>query len=430
MKLYFAGLAGKALSPLANLAIDVGHQVFGSDPLPTSEITQLEQRGVIFSTDQSGNFLRSIHQQYGIDWVIHTSAIKPDHAEITTANQLGIKVSKRDQFIPQFITEHNFSLIAIAGTHGKTTTTTMLVWLFHQLGIPLSYLVGSTLPFAPDGHYDPASHFFVYECDEYDRNFLHYQPKYSLIPALDYDHTDTYPTLQDYQAAFKQFIEQSDQVWLWQNDVYDSIKDLPNLTALTQVNPHINLLGEHNRRNASLALALAKIVFTGQTEEKLIKLLNQTPLAGRRFEQIVPGLFSDYAHHPAEVKATLGLAKEYAKLHGFKQVVAVYEPLQNSRQHQVYQQYPAVFTEADKIYWVPTWQVREDPQLEILTPEFFAKLMPEKTQAGEIDDQLLKNIQQELQLGNLVLFMAGGKGDDWMRQHASDFIQPPTNLLD
>jgi hypothetical protein len=73
---------------------------------------------------------------------------------------------------------------------------------------------------------------------------------------------------------------------------------------------------------------------------------------------------------------------------------------------------------------VPTWQVREDPNLEILTPNFFAKLIPKKTQASEIDDTLLKNIQQELQAGNLVLFMAGGKGDEWMRKHANEFILP------
>ncbi|MGI6612088.1 MAG: Mur ligase domain-containing protein [Candidatus Nanosyncoccaceae bacterium] len=424
MKIYFAGLSGKALSPLANLALDAGHQVFGSDPLPTPETTELEQRGVIFSTDQSGNFLRKIHKKHQIDWMIHTSAIKVDHPEITTAQKLGIKISKRDQFIPQFITEHNFDLIAVAGTHGKTTTTTMLVWLFHQLDIPISYLVGSTLPFAPDGRYNPKSRYFVYECDEYDHNFLHYQPKYSLIPALDYDHVDTYPTRQDYQAAFRQFIEQSGQVWLWQSDIYDSINSLSNITVLKETNSHIDILGEHNRRNGTLALELAKIIFPKQTEAKLIEILNQTPLAGRRFEQIAPGLFSDYAHHPTEVQATLSMAREYADKHGFKQVVAIYEPLQNSRQHQIYKQYPTVFTGADKIYWVPTWQVREDPNLEILTPNFFAKLIPKKTQASEIDDTLLKNIQQELQAGNLVLFMAGGKGDEWMRKHANEFILP------
>lgn len=426
MKLYFAGLAGKALSPLANLALDAGHQVFGSDPLPTPEIAQLKKRGVVFSTDQSGDFLRKVHQENQIDWVIHTSAIKPGHPELTTAQELDIKASKRDRFIPQFIKEHDFKLIAVAGTHGKTTITTMLIWLFHQLGMPVSYLVGSTLPFAADGCYNPESQYFIYECDEYDRNFLHYHPKYSLVPALDYDHVDTYPTRQDYQEAFRQFINQSERVWLWQHDVYELIENLPNITTLSKTDERIKLLGKHNRRNGTLALQLAKVVFSEHDEAQLVEILNQTPLAGRRFEQIAPGLFSDYAHHPAEVQATLQMAREYADKHGFKQVVAVYEPLQNSRQHQIYQQYPTVFAQADKIYWVPTWQVREDPNLEILTPDFFAKLMPEKTYAGDINNELLKNIQQELKAGNLVLFMAGGRGDEWMRQHASEFILPPS----
>ena len=80
--------------------------------------------------------------------MIYTSALSADHPELTRAQTLGLTTAKRDQFIPWFIKKHNFKLIAVAGAHGKTSTTTMLIWLFRQLGVPASYLVGSTLPFA------------------------------------------------------------------------------------------------------------------------------------------------------------------------------------------------------------------------------------------------------------------------------------------
>src|SRR5690606_5798559 len=111
---------------------------------------------------------------------------------------LGIKVAKRDELLARILHEKNLKLIAVAGTHGKTTTTGMMVWLLQQLGVPVSYSVGSTLSFGPSGKFDPKSEYFVYECDEFDRNFLHFHPYLSLITSVGYDHPDIYPTPENY----------------------------------------------------------------------------------------------------------------------------------------------------------------------------------------------------------------------------------------
>src|SRR5690606_35297643 len=119
----------------------------------------------------------------------------------------------------EIIKSKNQKLIAVAGTHGKTTTSGMLVWSFKQLRIPISYSVGSTLGFGPSGQYDNSSQYFVYECDEFDRNFLHFFPELSLITSLDYDHADTYPSPDEYRHAFIRFIEQSSQALMWDRDL-------------------------------------------------------------------------------------------------------------------------------------------------------------------------------------------------------------------
>jgi UDP-N-acetylmuramate--alanine ligase len=95
----------------------------------------------------------------------------------------------------------------------------MMIWACKQLRIPISYSVGSTISFGPSGKFEPDAEYFVYECDEFDRNFLHFEPSISLITSLDYDHADTYPTIGDYRTAFVKFIEQSGYTHLWEKDL-------------------------------------------------------------------------------------------------------------------------------------------------------------------------------------------------------------------
>lgn len=218
MRVYFSGIGGVGLGPLAEIAADGGYDVTGSDPSSSAVYMQLEKRGLHLSHDQSGAYLASTHAETPIDWFVHTSALPHDHPELLKARELGIKTSKRDIFLAEFIKDKNLKLLAVAGTHGKTTTTGMLVWLFKQFNVPVSYSIGTTISFGPSGHYDPASEYFVYECDEYDRNFLQFHPDVALIPSFDYDHPDIYPTKQNYATAFFQFFSQSTRLFLWSQD--------------------------------------------------------------------------------------------------------------------------------------------------------------------------------------------------------------------
>lgn len=410
MNIYFCGIGGVGLGPLAEIALDAGYTVCGSDPSVSPMTERLHQRGVAISTDQSGEFLTSEHGRQPIDWFVYTSALASDHPELVRARQLGIKISKRDELLSEIIAQKNLKLIGIAGTHGKTTTTAMMVWALKQLGVPVSYSVGTTLSFGPSGHYQPGSEYFVYECDEFDRNFLCFHPHLSLVTSVDYDHPDTYASPADYLDAFTQFIQQSEWTILWEKDA-TSLGDVQRCWTLGDHDVvNVALAGEHNRRNASLVIkALEKL----QINENVAEILGRFPGSDRRFEKLADNLYSDYGHHPIEIAATLGMAKELSN-----DVVLVYQPHQNIRQHELRSQYKSCFELANDVYWLPTYLTREDPTLAVLSPEELSVNVtnPRAIHIANMDDGLWRHIQDARTRGALVVCMGAGTIDAWVRE--------------
>ncbi|HMQ96122.1 MAG TPA: Mur ligase domain-containing protein [Candidatus Saccharibacteria bacterium] len=418
MKIYFSGIGGVAIGPLAQAAQDAGHEVYGSDVSPSLVTKRLEARGISIYFDQSGDQLEMEHARAPIDWFVYTAALPLDHPELQMASQLGITISKRDGLIAHIIKESGQKLIAIAGTHGKTTTTGMMIWVIQQLGLPISYLVGTTLSFGSSGMFSPDSQYFIYECDEFDKNFLHFHPYISLITAIDYDHPDTYPTEAEYLTAFQQFTHQSHQTIAWQKDIATLASPRQN-AHFTEINTIVNdlqLAGLHNRQNATLVLAALEQLQLGESVKNL-QIINQFPGTDRRFEKLADNLYSDYGHHPAEIAATLQMAKEISQ-----QVALVYQPHQNIRQHEIRDQYTDCMLSADTIYWLPTYLTREDPNLPILTPsELSAHLVNRQAvHFAELNDELWQNITTLRQNGALVLLMGAGTIDSWARQQLTD----------
>jgi UDP-N-acetylmuramate--alanine ligase len=281
MNIYFSGIGGVGIGPLAEIARDAGYAVQGSDATESLLTRELRGRGINVTIGQDGDFLKSCHYENPIDWFVHTAALPADHPELLLAQQLGIKTAKRDELLAHIIAEKNLQLIAVAGTHGKTTTTGMLVWTMKQLGIPVSYSVGTTISFGPSGKYDPDSKYFIYECDEFDRNFLHFSPHLSLITSIDYDHPDTYPTETSYLAAFHQFIEQSDMAIMWKvdGDQIHSTETEGWILGDDEV-MNINVPGVHNRRNATLVAKAIEYLEAGDYDRTITSLHHfQGPIA-------------------------------------------------------------------------------------------------------------------------------------------------------
>jgi UDP-N-acetylmuramate--alanine ligase len=412
MRIYFCGIGGVGLGPLAEIARDAGYDVIGSDMAASHTTAELEQSGIVVSYDQTGANLQTMHDAQAIDWFVYTSSLPADHPELILAQKLGLRVAKRDELLNYIITDKKLRLIAVAGTHGKTTTTAMLVWVFQQLGIPASYSVGTTLNFGPAGKFDPDSEYFIYECDEFDRNFLHFSPAISLITSIDYDHPDTYPTQAEYSAAFTQFMKQSAQVILWERDTVIGVNMPPQAWCLNDNETlPFTLAGAHNRANATLVMKGCEYLHIEPTEA-IQDALNAFPGSGRRFERLADNLYSDYGHHPAEIAATLQMARELSD-----HVVLVYQPHQNTRQHEIRNYYTSCTELAEKIYWLPTYQTREDTSLSILTPQELTERLHNRGSViySELNDELWAHIQEERAAGKLVLCMGAGTIDGWVR---------------
>ena len=414
MRIYFSGIGGVGIGPLAEIAHDMGHDIIGSDLTEGLVTDELRRKGISFAIGQDGSFLRAVHQEQPIDWFVYTAALPADHPELVLAKSLGIRTAKRDELLAHLIKEKGLKLIAVTGTHGKTTTTGMLVWTLQQLEVPVSYSVGTTLSFSPSGHYDPASQYFIYECDEYDRNFLHFFPDVAIITSVDYDHPDSFPTEADYKAAFLQFVSQSTQTIAWQKDA-DYVGVLPTGTQWLLKESEVaslHLAGAHNRRNASLVLKAIEFLQAGDSAAA-VTAIEQFPGTDRRFEKLAENLYSDYGHHPQEIAATLQMARELSD-----RVVLVYQPHQNRRQHELRDQYQDCLALADTTYWLPTYLSREDPSQTILTPQELINGLSNRgsVTAAELDDALWSKIQAARQSGALVLCMGAGTIDQWLRQ--------------
>lgn len=420
MNIFFSGIGGVGIGPLAEIACDAGYGVQGSDIKESRFTDTLRERGVPIALTQDGEFLRTCHEQEPVDWFVYTSALPKDHPELRAANELGIKTAKRDELLAQIIKEKNLKLVAISGTHGKTTTTGMMVWLMKQLNIPVSYSVGTTVSFGASGVFDPKSEYFIYECDEFDRNFLHFSPYLSLIASIDYDHPDTYPTEDDYTAAFNQFIKQSHMVIMWHADnaAAGATAEDGWILGDTEALADLHLPGAHNRRNATLVYKAAEYLHFGNPE--IVRgALETFPGTDRRFERLADNLYTDYGHHPAEISATLQLARELSD-----SIVLVYQPHQNIRQHEIRRLYTDCFENAETVYWLPTYLTREDPALPILSPNELSSNVSNKQaiHPAELDDALWQHIQEARRNGKLVLVMGAGTIDGWVRKQLAESL--------
>ncbi len=419
MNIYFVGIGGSGLSPLAELAIDCNYSVYGSDLVEGLGTQQIEKRGVEIDYNQDGKSLEKKIKTNGIDWIVYTAALKENHPELLIAKKYAIKLSKRDGFINHILKEKNLKLIAVSGTHGKTSTTAMLVWAFKKLKLPISYLIGSQIGFGNSSEYNIGSEYFILEADEFDRNFLKYKPDISIITNIDYDHPDIYKTAKEYDQAFSEFTNLTrGPVVLWRQDNEkinynrgDCFSKLePDVNKMIEA---INLPGKHNRENTFLALKTMEKV-TDIDSNKLVEVLSTFPGTTRRMEKIAKNIYSDYAHHPTEIAATIQMGLEVNP-----KIIVIYQPHQNTRQHEIMELYSSCFENATKVYWLPTHLSRENSDLDILTPEELSANVNSSVdvEIPRLDEDLRRKIIAHKEDGSLIIFMGAGSIDSWVREN-------------
>ena len=185
------------------------------------------------------------------------------------------------------------------------------------------------------------------------------------------------------------------------------------------------LAGEARRFDAGLAteaiFKMAREVGLVTSREKITEVMNEFPGVGRRFEKITDKVYTDYAHHPEEITATMGVVLEEAKMIGAKGVVVVYQPHQNTRQHEVRKGYKKAFLGAEKVFWLPTYLTRENPELPVLTQKDFIRDLEnrEVAEAVEMGAELGEKLREYIEKGYLVILMSAGPADEWFREQFS-----------
>lgn len=388
-QIYFLGIGGIGMSALAQYFLTEGASVHGYDLTPSDITEMLEHKGAVIHFDDNP---QKIPQ--GIDYAVYTPAVPRSNAEFQFLERLDIPMYKRSQVLGQ-ITE-KMPAVAVAGTHGKTTTTSMVAHLLSPQ-VPIAAFIGGIAKNFDDNLVlDPNPVMAVAEADEYDRSFLTLHPSIAIITAMDADHLDIYGTHENLIAAFQQFARQSKTVIIEENvatniqhqnkrvygiqpsaDYYAyNITLRPNCATFDLRSPHGTLTGLelhanglYNVLNATAALAALmeesqdnQDVRNALTENLLREKLSTFTGVKRRFDYIVDNgkvvFIDDYAHHPEEMHSFITAVR---KIYPDKHITGIFQPHLYSRTRDFAQAFADVLTPLDQVILLPIYPAREQP---------------------------------------------------------------------
>jgi len=376
---YFIGIGGVGMSALARLCKRQGHEVFGYDKTPSSVTKDLEQEGILITYDGSMEALPK--EVLGADVeVVYTAAISEDHPQLMYYASKGNRIRKRAVFLADSI--QNSKVLAVAGTHGKTTTSAILTHIFSVTKQSFSSFMGGFLNGNDSNLIGEGDEFMIVEADEYDRSFLKLHPSIGSITSMDADHLDIYETAEAFEAAFIQFSQQIEH-----NLIHAYGLPLMGLTFGIDVeadykafNIHyrnmgysfdlntpkglfkeitFNQIGKHNITNAVCAIAMADQA--GIPMESTLKALETFPGVYRRmnvFEWKNALVIDDYAHHPTEIRKVFETLKECFS--GQKNCV-IFQPHLFSRTQDFLDGFLRVLAAFDEVILLDIYPAREEP---------------------------------------------------------------------
>ena len=438
---HLIGIGGTGLSAIARVLLERGYAVSGSDRVASPLFLAITAAGARTFLGHAAEHIA------GADIVIQSSAIPDDNPEVIAAKDQGIPVLKRSEFLEE-LTQGKDTL-AVAGSHGKTTTTAMLVWILEQLGVDPSFIVGSVVNQLGCNARSGAGPYFAIEADEYDNMFLGLSPKIAVVTNIEHDHPDCFPTKEIYREAFKKFVElvRPDGCALLCRDD-PGAKSLAEALSGTSIqlitygvsqgsdyraviinlergSPRFNLLyrqdenkiinlgeitlslaGRHNVLNATAALAV--IHQLDLSVDAAIDAIAGFSGTERRFQILGVEneitIIDDYGHHPTEIEATLEAART---AYPDQKIWAVWQPHTYSRTQTLEKAFIQALTLADRVVVLKIYAAREkDPGYSAKTiadslPEGKAFYMDNFNEAGQF-------LSGELSAGDVAIFFSAG----------------------
>jgi UDP-N-acetylmuramate--alanine ligase len=443
-EIHFVGIAGAGMSAIAELLLATGGAVSGCDLNPGAVGDRLRAWGAQIRLGQD-----TAHIDPSVSAVIATAAVPFDHPELVAARDARIPVLKRAQALGALVNAG--TVIAIAGTHGKTTTTAMTTAILAESGLQPTGFVGGRVPGWDSGLHRGNDRLFVVEADEYDRSFLLLRPTVAVVTTLEADHLDIYGSLEGVEEAFREFIH---LVVPGEGLIVACSDEAGVRRLLERAPPQVELLrygtesgaqlravdievrgrgsrlrvheqgaelgeltlavaGHHNVRNALAATAVA--LYLGAAFQDAQRALARFTGVERRFQELgrVAGVIvvDDYAHHPTEIRATLAAARAAYAGH---RLVAVFQPHLFSRTRDFATEFGAALANADQVWVTDVYPAREAPIPGVtgqLVADAVARVRPGRVHYEPAVERIAMTVRPELRTGDVALFMGAGSID-------------------
>ena len=395
---HFVGIGGIGMSGIAEVLLNLGYRVTGSDMRATAITDRLQRCGATIYPRQVAENVKDAHV------VVTSTAVRPDNPEIQEAERCKIPVIARAEMLAE-LARLKYS-IAVAGTHGKTTTTSMIATILDRAGLDPTVVVGGILNTIGSNARLGKGDFIVLEADESDRSFLLLSPTIAVVTNIEADHLDHYRDLEDIQAAFLSFINKvpfygAVVLSLDEPAVQSLIPQVkrrivtfgtaaPADVRITEVNVEglgstftlrfnggtiqtfkLGVPGVHNVLNATAAFAAARDM--GVEPAVIANALEGFRGVDRRFQvKSCDGItvIDDYAHHPTEIRATLGAAKAA----NFRRIFAIFQPHRYSRTFHLFDDFARAFNLADAVLILDIYPAGENPIEGVTTPALIDKI--------------------------------------------------------
>jgi len=445
--IYFIGIGGIGMSALARYFHSKGAKVSGYDKTPSSLTKELEQEGM------------KIHYEENVDLVpkdaeiiVYTPAVPKEHKELVYYQQNGYKVVKRSDVL-QIATESSFN-ICIAGTHGKTTITTMVAHLLRHTGYGCNAFLGGISVNYGTNFWSSERNVSVVEADEYDRSFLKLSPDIAIITAMDPDHLDIYGTAEVMEQAFIDFSARIKEGGLLISKFgLTRAKDLKGTRHLTYSvqntnadahaenikmmngsyefdvvikdrkieNVRLNIGGMHNAENAVAAITVASSL--NIDEEKIKAAVADFRGVKRRFEYIIKTgelvFIDDYAHHPEELRALISSAKA---LFSDKKCTVIFQPHLYTRTRDLADGFAEVLDMAEEVILLPIYPARELP-IAGVNSEMILEKMKSKNKRVLNKEEVKDWIKRDLKKQGKVLVTAGAGDIDLLVEPIKEILK-------
>lgn len=447
---HFIGIGGSGLSAIARLLLESGYTVSGSDRALTPFADEVRKAG---ATVYVGHHPRNLD---GADWAVRSAAIPEDNPEVQAAKRMGIPVYKRADFLGELMA--NKTGIAIAGTHGKTTTTGMAAWVLRDLGRDPSFIVGGVVNNLGVNARAGNGSTFVIEADEYDNMFLGLKPQIEVVTSLEHDHPDFFPTFELMFESFKKFVDLlpvdgtfigcvedsgaaelmayarkagnnivgygiqgeltiNTPLWLMGQDLKPNLRGGFDFVASSNIGENgpesvdvsLQVPGKHNVRNALAVLAIMDVL--GLPRTSVAKALAEFTGTGRRFQLRgeVNGIsiFDDYAHHPTEIAATLaGARARYPD----RRIWAVWQPHTYSRTKALFLEFARAFQDADEVIVTEVYAARE-PKEDFTSAEIVSTMPHLSARYIATLPEVTAHLLAHLKTRDVVLVLSAGDAD-------------------